>query len=342
MRKSGIVTRTPSKASCPARAPDSVMVSLVARRLRRGQPNTEGLGPNAPGRDPEGDASRDRSNGPRATSRPVGSSASAIVSALSVITPRSSGGESLEAGATRRQIGGPVRMTNDRHPGTDQIQFVDSDVTAEETAVEDEAHHIGLQKRRFARGGSEPHAAKLDRSREQPVVKTRSVDHQAQLAKRVRSRAFQYSGPNERQVERRVGNQQHARRHRRARGPTAGRASESLAFRQCINSRKLASTMDKPKILTAKELRAIMPRLAGWKLAQNKLSRTFEFQDFVHSLSFVNSLVAYFETVDHHPDVRIAYGEVTFELTRYDMGGKVTDRDVEVAKKISSIYRTRS
>ena len=70
--------------------------------------------------------------------------------------------------------------------------------------------------------------------------------------------------------------------------------------------------MEKPKVLTAKELRTIMPRLSGWKLAQNKLSRTFEF------------------------------GEVTFELTRYDLGGRVTDRDVEVAKKISSLYRARS
>jgi 4a-hydroxytetrahydrobiopterin dehydratase len=100
--------------------------------------------------------------------------------------------------------------------------------------------------------------------------------------------------------------------------------------------------MDKPHILTKKELRTILPRLSGWRLAGDKLSRTFEFQDFVQSLSFVNSLVAYFETADHHPDVRIAYGEVTFELTRYDVGGKVTDRDVEVAKKISSVYRTRS
>lgn len=62
----------------------------------------------------------------------------------------------------------------------------------------------------------------------------------------------------------------------------------------------------------------------------------------MHSLSFVNSLVVYCETVDHHPDVHIAYGEVTFELTRYDLGGKVTDRDVEVAKKISSMYRART
>ena len=53
--------------------------------------------------------------------------------------------------------------------------------------------------------------------------------------------------------------------------------------------------MDKPKILTAKELRVIMPRLAGWKVSRNKLTRTLEYQDFVESLSFINSLVAYFE-----------------------------------------------
>jgi 4a-hydroxytetrahydrobiopterin dehydratase len=79
-----------------------------------------------------------------------------------------------------------------------------------------------------------------------------------------------------------------------------------------------------------------------FRFANNKLTRTFEFQDVVASLSFVNSLVAYFETIDHHPDIRIAYGKVTFELTRYDVGSKVTDRDVKAAKKISSVYRTRS
>jgi len=90
--------------------------------------------------------------------------------------------------------------------------------------------------------------------------------------------------------------------------------------------------MREPKILNARELRAIMPRLAGWRLARNKLSRTLEFRDFVHSLSFLNSVIAYFEKVDHDPDMRIAYGEVTFELTTYDVGGKLTDRDVAVAK----------
>lgn len=98
---------------------------------------------------------------------------------------------------------------------------------------------------------------------------------------------------------------------------------------------------NKPRVLTATELKTILPRLTGWKRTGNKLTRTFEFQDFIHSLGFVNSLVVYFESVDHHPDVRIAYSEVTFELTRYDMGGKITDRDVEVAKKITAAYRAR-
>ena len=52
--------------------------------------------------------------------------------------------------------------------------------------------------------------------------------------------------------------------------------------------------------------------------------------------------MAYFETIDHHPDCHIFYGKVCFELTRYDIGGTVTDRDVEVAKKISSVYAART
>jgi hypothetical protein len=45
--------------------------------------------------------------------------------------------------------------------------------------------------------------------------------------------------------------------------------------------------MEKPKVLTAKELRPIMPRLSGWNLAQNKLSRTFEQQELTMKLTAV-------------------------------------------------------
>ena len=49
-------------------------------------------------------------------------------------------------------------------------------------------------------------------------------------------------------------------------------------------------------------------------------------------------MVPFFEIKDHHPDVHIFYNRIRFELSRYDVGGKVTDRDVEVAKKIEHEY----
>ncbi len=101
-------------------------------------------------------------------------------------------------------------MTNDGQLRTDQIQRVDCNRAAEETAVQNEAYRLSLQKGRFPRGGGELDAAKFDRSREQRVVKTRGVDHHTQLSERIPPNAFQHGGPNERQVERRVGDQQHA------------------------------------------------------------------------------------------------------------------------------------
>lgn len=106
-------------------------------------------------------------------------------------------------------------------------------------------------------------------------------------------------------------------------------------------SQRQSTPDDKPRVLTPDELRRVVPRLLGWEHRDGKLIRSFEFEDFVESLSFINSLVAYFETKDHHPDITIAYNKLTFELTRYDQGGRVTDRDVEVAKKIATTYNSR-
>ena len=100
--------------------------------------------------------------------------------------------------------------------------------------------------------------------------------------------------------------------------------------------------MDKPKILTQAEIDQALPTIPGWAFAEDKLTREFEFADFVGSLSFINRLVAYFQEMDHHPDLHIFYSKVKLELQRFDVGGKVTDRDVEVAKKINETYASEN
>lgn len=100
--------------------------------------------------------------------------------------------------------------------------------------------------------------------------------------------------------------------------------------------------METPKILTEQEINtALRDDLPGWTFANDKISKQFNFNDFMDSLGFVNQLAPYFESMDHHPDTHILYSKILFELQRFDIGGKVTDRDIAVAKEIDRQYGIR-
>ncbi len=95
---------------------------------------------------------------------------------------------------------------------------------------------------------------------------------------------------------------------------------------------------EKPVILSKKEISAELKTLSGWKYRGNKISKEFKFADFMGSLNFVKKLAPYCEKIDHHPDVHIFYSKVLFELQRFDVGGKVTDKDFMVARRIETLF----
>lgn len=95
---------------------------------------------------------------------------------------------------------------------------------------------------------------------------------------------------------------------------------------------------DKPRALTTEELNGVLRELPGWEMIEGQLTREFRFKDFVEAVGFVNRLVPYFEAQDHHPDIRISYSRVTFELSRHDIGRKVTALDGEVARHIEHAF----
>lgn len=97
---------------------------------------------------------------------------------------------------------------------------------------------------------------------------------------------------------------------------------------------------DKPQPLTQAELDALLQRLPGWAVENNQLAKQFVFKGFTGSVDFVNRLVPFFELKDHHPDIHIFYNKVKFELSRHDIGGKVTKLCGEVAEKIEQEYST--
>lgn len=104
----------------------------------------------------------------------------------------------------------------------------------------------------------------------------------------------------------------------------------------------MKNNMKKPNILTKKEIREKIKLFPGWTYKTNKIVKEFKFADFVESLDFINKLIPYCELIDHHPDVHIFYSKVLFELSRFDVGGKVTDKDFMVAKEIERLYLKES
>lgn len=70
--------------------------------------------------------------------------------------------------------------------------------------------------------------------------------------------------------------------------------------------------------------------LPQWSELNGAIQRTFQFKDFVASMSFVERVAAEAERVQHHPDILIRYNKVTLTLSTHDAGG-ITDNDFEFA-----------
>jgi len=86
--------------------------------------------------------------------------------------------------------------------------------------------------------------------------------------------------------------------------------------------------------LTDAELTDALAELNAWEFEDDKLKTTYEFTDFRAAISFIVRLSYYAEDLNHHPELENVYNTVHIALTTHDAGGKVTEKDVELARQI--------
>lgn len=75
----------------------------------------------------------------------------------------------------------------------------------------------------------------------------------------------------------------------------------------------------------------------SWKQEDNKLKKTFEFDDFQQAFAFMTRVAFLAEAQNHHPNWSNVYNKVTIELTTHDEGNTVTEKDKKLAKAIDEI-----
>ena len=88
--------------------------------------------------------------------------------------------------------------------------------------------------------------------------------------------------------------------------------------------------MARPKKLNQQEIEEALKKLPRWRLSEGAIRRTFQFDDFVHAIAFVNKLAEAAEAAQHHPDIDIRYNKVRLALISHDAGG-LTTKDFAIA-----------
>jgi len=74
-----------------------------------------------------------------------------------------------------------------------------------------------------------------------------------------------------------------------------------------------------------------------WVEKNNKLIKTFKFEDFQEAFAFMTRVAFLAEKHNHHPNWSNVYNTVEIELTTHDEGNKVTEKDRKLAKAIDQI-----
>lgn len=81
-----------------------------------------------------------------------------------------------------------------------------------------------------------------------------------------------------------------------------------------------------------------MEGMEDWRSMYHALQSRFLTGDFATGLEMVNRIGAVAEEMNHHPDLDLRYPHLNVRLYSHDVFGK-TERDVELARKISEIAR---
>jgi len=110
----------------------------------------------------------------------------------------------------------------------------------------------------------------------------------------------------------------------------------NLASKECSQCRGDTSS------LPDKEIRRLFNALHGWQLVDNhRLLKRYEFADFASALEWVNTIGAISETQQHHPNIKLAWGEVEAEIWTHRINA-LTESDFILAAKFDAAEQAAS
>ena len=93
--------------------------------------------------------------------------------------------------------------------------------------------------------------------------------------------------------------------------------------------------MDQP--LTPDQIAIALADLPDWSHQDDRIKKSFSFDNFRASMAFIVRLSFEAEQRDHHPEIFNCWNRVEIALNTHSAGGKVTAKDVDLATAIETL-----
>jgi 4a-hydroxytetrahydrobiopterin dehydratase len=90
--------------------------------------------------------------------------------------------------------------------------------------------------------------------------------------------------------------------------------------------------------LGADAITGYLDDLPGWARASDggSIAKTFTFDDYFHTMAFVNAVASVAHREDHHPDLEVRYSKCVVQYSTHDVGG-LSLNDFICAAKVEDI-----
>lgn len=88
-----------------------------------------------------------------------------------------------------------------------------------------------------------------------------------------------------------------------------------------------------PALLEPEAVHRLLAEVPDWQLEGNAIARTFQFENFLLAVEFVNKVASEAESMNHHPEIDIRWNKVKLTLATHSAGG-LTDVDFTLARRI--------
>jgi 4a-hydroxytetrahydrobiopterin dehydratase len=92
--------------------------------------------------------------------------------------------------------------------------------------------------------------------------------------------------------------------------------------------------------LSKEQIEFNISKVPGWTLKGNSIERVFVLEGFKEAVTFVNQIAEYAEDLNHHPDIRLQFNQVTVTLTTHEYMG-LSGKDFALAQRINKLIPPR-